>query len=139
MDTDLNELITVRSLIVVLFPIMTFPSEKILHPVSIAPDFTTISFALISTSVRVASFSIEIRPEHNLEFFNLADEDILLNYDDTIVSWLIIFARSIPLHIVTSSLDVRYCKILGYILPPVIFKTFSCQITVTISFFIFLH
>ena len=116
-----------------------FPSEKILHPVSIAPDFTTISFALISTSVRIASFSIEIRPEHNLEFFNLADEDILLNYDDTIVSWLIIFARSMPLHIVTSSLDVRYCKILGYILPPVIFKTFSCQITVTMSFFIFLH
>ena len=70
---------------------------------------------------------------------NFADEDILLNYDDTIVSWLIIFARSTPMHIVTSSLDVRYCKILGYILPPVIFKTFSCQITVTMSFFIFLH
>jgi hypothetical protein len=79
MDTDLNELITVRSLIVVFSPIVTFPSEKILHPVSIAPDFTTISFALISTSVRVASLSIEMWLEHNLEFFNLADEDILLN------------------------------------------------------------
>jgi hypothetical protein len=60
MDTDWKALIIVCSLIVVFSPITTFPSEKILHPVRIAPDFTTISFALISTFVRLAPFSIEI-------------------------------------------------------------------------------
>jgi hypothetical protein len=85
MNTDLKALIIVLSLIVVLCPITIFPFEKILHPVRIAPDFIAIPLALISTSVSLAFFPIETWLEYNLEFSRLAEGDILLIGDFTIV------------------------------------------------------
>jgi hypothetical protein len=57
-EMDLKALIIVRSLMMTSFPISTTPSEKILQPVKMLFDLSSIFFAVISTCLSFAPDSI---------------------------------------------------------------------------------